>query len=809
MSHSIVSILNGNQSINIQFTLHPNGSKLIQPLEEKLNHCSEISPIDPNLIRLKSIGFWDELLVKSNYDSNVEALYEKWQLLERLAHLSSKQLLSLLRNEIDLLRIAYPIYKEDGFYAEKQTSIEDNCQKLNLLTYEIYMGLNYRSTIYLTLKADPQVDDVVAAICHDINELGYIDPPFILPDKPTATLSYDRRIEFAELFSQKATIKKILAPVPNKGIAPFRDSALRKQGLKQHAENIQKLLPEEKRKHLGDNLWKSMPSFIHRGASASVDLWGWTGLGWISSMLQKYRYLIYLGLSLAFCYLISINIFPIMLPFIGAYGVALTNSVMFFTMGFAPLWVLGYDYGRYFYQKAIRYFSQPHHHAVLDAIIALDHAQTNMEVYLSQTIIDVANFDCEEFISTINSSLDDCDHHQDEIKTTWWYKTFFETPEMRSQCLLLSTNMEALKAQLKSLTLKMTKHVTDRIEKDIIRLTSDKPTEDLYPVVSPQNVERLGKFVDQYGSSTTKAEFRQKTDMVNRWSNHLRSFLLPAECQVNAVRELKFPWGQFEVNKPSINGWKALLNAYQSDPNKTAACLELNELLLGHKSMGMKQLNTLIDILDLGDKRGPVLENIQTHLFLTLNNDRPQNAALLSNDHKKLIAEWYEGHQEAIETAEAVFEAELSSPGASATQREQDLATKALAQYYPLLDGAEIYHSTLEKSHPCHKKMNSIKAYYKSYTGDSSLAYRLIRFVPEVERAALMVQIGRKRFDWILSHTPPSLEPRSMFEFDDELLFRHYRILETDRVVGTFMLTTSQNGVSRHAKKPYKNQYQM
>ncbi|HRE31835.1 MAG TPA: hypothetical protein PLD88_07675, partial [Candidatus Berkiella sp.] len=69
---------------------------------------------------------------------------------------------------------------------------------------------------------------------------------------------------------------------------------------------------------------------------------------------------------------------------------------------------------------------------------------------------------------------------------------------------------------------------------------------------------------------------------------------------------------------------------------------------------------------------------------------------------------------------------------------------------------------------------NLAKTYFESYQGQSSRAFRLLRFLPESVKYKLLPEIAQKRLTWLLTHLGTKVNLTKPFDDIDIEFFLHH-----------------------------------
>lgn len=552
--------------------------------------------------------------------------------------------------------------------------------------------------------------------------------------------------------------------------------------------------------------------------------------------LYKWRYVLYCLITVG---LYQIFIAPLFIPLsllISPQNIALLNNALFCTIGLVPFWFWAFVTVDNAIQRWLVHLRAPYDQVCSEASLMLERIEQRIENDLSQSITDVATFDIEGWSITLHDLMASLDQQQILLTERPFYESWFLTDQMLSHKADLLKEIALLKEKLKTAPQKMVDIITLGVKKAITLTTAADTVRDyVKPLLSQAQLEKHRTFVRKHATFKMLLGFEQAVDVVSLWLDRLDKLSIESEnCENHASAQKhlggnpdasawKYPWGNASVDEPAIRGWDAILKCYPDDyVQRYEAAIAINALLLGRSSISKQDFISHIEALDLGENKGAVIQKIQQHLYHTLSRKCPQNAAFFSKAQKQTVKEWFEANQKDIKNAQTTLDQLMlenvaqNMPAHHQKSKAAEISQAQLSRFFYVLEGAQIYDAALGLTLTTARHRNSVQAFLASYVGDSDMAYKLLRFVPESEHNTWLVQVGRKRLAWILEAEQHKTEQdksdgsantgenaaanKPILSLYDRLLFNRYQCLEDDKKINVLALINEKKQGFNYAK---------
>lgn len=779
----------------------------------------------PNTALFKRIyedAFWENLKTLSPKKEEITECHEIWKKIRPLAHLNSKQLISLLREEVLPLERHYNLtleaFKNENIEVEAQeflpsnwlypstaqytVKIQENQEKLLRLKLIIYDSLLWRCQAHTLLNSPRNVDDIVAALCTKLNLLDLLKPSLEIKNPLSSTLDDDRRLTIYDCLSSSVLDKdelqvKILASIPKQGHAAFISAKDIKDGFKQVKKFQKQTINDLAAGKIIGNSWvkKVIPSVLRK---TSTDMYqgikdGLYKLGVLSFFLKlwSFRYIAYIALTFIAYHYLMLVLSPPLTALLGAATSALIDSIIFYGLALSPVWVLGWNLLVSFKNSFNNYVTHWKKEDIYRSLDTLVESQDFIANHLSQVIIDIPHFDIQHV--TEQAGLHQAKLAEAKTKLAHFFmgERFLCRGVTVTKTELTLAKLDNQSSQLITNLKQVANHISLRVGDDIELLERNLAKNQLSVIIQAQQLDKLKHFVTTFGDATALNQFKQNSNPLNKWMSKIERC---SRAQNSNDHTLTQPWGGRVSRNDYINGWEIILQGYMAEGSELEAALQLNSLLAGKYHPTSVQLEHLVNQLGMGEKKPQLLQKIKDHLFNTLNSRNPQNARLLCEQHKELIARWYQQHQEQIKRAEREMTRLFAVKKDDAlVQRLDRVGDEELSNIYELLDGADIYTYSSEQAGELSQRKNLARQYFENYQGESSRAIRFLRFIPEAEQKSMLIDIAKKRIAWLLEHSEKRVDPIKPFDDADTELFHDYRLIEaSDEFDFTSFVTQSK-----------------
>ncbi len=701
----------------------------------------------PVIARLNTDAFWNNLKLACNYSEEIEPLHQLWINIAPFAHLNTKELLTLLLDEISPLAQSYEhilaelaLNKKSNdrkeawrpkWFLQTQNNVishtAENCERLEKLKQKILTALVLRTDAYAYLDAPRNVDDILAALCQQLNGFNKLVPPLEMPQAYCATLDDDRRILIYNLTQQEV----ILKPIPKRGHVAICSV----KEIKKSVEEIHQFRQQVMTK-------LELNSTQHYIFQSIRKVWR---LPFVVSMF------------------LSLISYHFLIHFLGLAAFELISTGLFYMVGLAPVWWLGWVTLKSLWQGLHEYFTYWKKHEILESLLVIENAEQLIANQLSQVIVDIAHFDSQYLEQSLEK-------HQKQFKTTLkilerysWLEKFFCQGTVHQQMLLVHDKIKFQQAKIETQLKTFSAHIAKRVGEDIQLL-------DKTPILPENQWQKLKAFVQANGDKACLKQFEDNSNVVKLWFNALQNNKMVAPSQ-EAVA-FNQPWGGQCVRTDVLKGWQIIINAFTSQAMQ-AACLQINALLQHKTLLTLPELSQLVHQLD-ANNASKNLREIQGCLFNSLSPKRPQFASLLSQAHKKMVAQWHSAHHTKIMEAKKHIAEIFATPPAALAEKLEGLNDDDLMKTYELLDGDDIFAYSQQNNETVTQK-NPARKFFEDYTGQSAQAFYLLKCVPEYEKREVIAEIAKKRLGWLLENCDEIKDA-------DIELFHNYRLFENEDI---------------------------
>lgn len=188
-----------------------NTQKINQHLDSIKRQLEPDAQLNPTII---NEAFWTQLTAHFPNHPQLLSLYELWKRVASLAHLDSRALIHLLREDIFALDQCYSLVQSELNEEDKHNllvvdlmtlsrreltvAITQNKKKLSNLRHMIVEGLYFRALISRFTQQKRHVDDVGYYFIEQINTLQIMEEKISINAELSQTLNDDRRMFVAE-----------------------------------------------------------------------------------------------------------------------------------------------------------------------------------------------------------------------------------------------------------------------------------------------------------------------------------------------------------------------------------------------------------------------------------------------------------------------------------------------------------------------------------------------------------------------------------------------------------------------------------
>lgn len=735
--------------------------------------------------------FWENLKAFSENNEVVSGIQAVWQSIPSPMHLTNRQLLNLLQQEILPLASLYrlmesqfkhqqTVLEQEDFwqpawvgvaYQEALLKIRNNRARIEALKAAILRGLLARSQAQVKLNLPRQTDDLVLGVSIQINALNILKQPFNPNAQQIANIDDDNRLMIYDLllqsgYSQEA-IRPVLKSVLKRGQAAPMTNRQVQDSLDQFYLYANQLLKDLAMGSLSGSAGTASDSApIIRGRRVQ--------LGFQASFFGLFKNII--RSPSFFHFLLSFTAYFMLKEVL--LGWAVTQG-LFFGLALAPLWWLTYQqinrFGRF-----IRYSLQNEKkETVLHSLLVLESTRNFLVNRLSQPVLAVTHADIDLIEGQAEhhfQALNNCNIAL--LRSLPIYKRYFYQGLIELRVQELSRRLQDEARDLRTALARVAMHLAVSLEREITQFEHSVVQGRSVPLIPTNQISKLKAFVQKYGDAPAQAQFNRSANVTCKWVSKLERASQP--YQGEAARTLfDQPWGGHFLRTDFLQGWQTLLDTFSEFPEERTACTLINNLLLGKQHVSLEALTSAISILSGRLGKIDLLDKIQNLIFVTMRPETIENAVLLSQKNKRVLKQWFDTHKSEIKSAEEAVAQLFTRARMTDEQRLlqlNNIPDLQLRSYYELLDGADIYALSVGKTKAQSKRKNKAREYFSHYKGDSALAYRFLKFLSPAERSATVVGVAQTRLDWILTKVEKSKEEKSLFSPIDLEMY-HDRLL--------------------------------
>lgn len=753
----------------------------VYPYIEALHQIDIDKPhLDPQLYMFCERAFWQQLRDTSPPDQ-VEQAWQFWLQIKPFAHLDTKQLIELIEDQILPLERGYQHLLSQmqkinqgwhpGWYQRSQKAfllkIETDQANLKALKKSIFNQLLLRCEVHKTLKSARQVDDVIAVLYQMVSL-------FIPP--ASAILDDDRRFTIYGILRQeksyfdKDKLLEILAPIPKRPVAGFTPRKALEKKLGEMGEFCAERLAEIGMQNGVEHLFSFasqqtwLPPFLSKTAKGLFgQLKSWAPAHFLLQKIWPFRY----GLYTIFA-LFATHTLLQLTQVLSYFSPAMSYAG--YALGLSPILWLGYVVLKGISKSVQEYLLHWKKEKILASLILLESSEQFVCNQLAQTIIDIPHFDIASLQKRARHFQTQLSQMKVALDSFFVGEQFLCDPTLMENIKKIQQKMVFQQIRIEKKLKSLAKHIIERIGNEMELL--DELDGEMVPILSLAQLQRLKEFIVALGDEDLLKQFNQSTSITKRWANKAMNNEFFLACENSG---LLHPWGNQALHVNLFNGWHIIIQTFAKRADKKEACIELIEMLQGKKKLSLKQFEE--NLIKL--KNDSLKISLQNLIFHTLHARTLQNADLLCAQHKLVILDWYQMNEEKILEVEKVIKQIVAvathTPDKLAEYLTQ-ISEKQFSEYYQLLDAADTCSAVMPASLRGARK-NLIRAFFENYQGQTSRAYRLLRFISATDKVELLVEMAKKRLKWILNnlHLPEIIE--SPFTQEDVELFHNFALL--------------------------------
>ncbi len=765
-------------------------------------------PKNPTFKRLHSEQFWQALESDLNHKDSVLEIKSIWHKVQPFAHLNTKELLSLLYDDVISLERYYQLAlkaydNEKGVmntndawpwnwiypsYEQKISRIKESQERLVRLKSVIHTGLFWRCQVHSLLNTTRETDDIVAALSIKLNNLSILKEPLQVNISYSTTLTDDRRVAIYDHLEASWPNKdelhnKVIAPIPKQGHIAFKSAQEVQQELKDmrkfNKRTYQTLNPQS-------NITSTISSYVSSftpdivkkslkyGLDGLKDFLTYIGFLDVLSNFWGLRYIAYFILSF-FCYnYLLLAIKPMVSVALGVTGFAILDTILFYGIALAPTWVLSYVFFASVKQFLFNVFSRRKKTDIYHSLEALLSSQEAISNQLSQVIIDLSRYEIDTLSDKVQFFTTKFNQLKINLSRFNTIERILCKGDINLQIKSVRDKIVSQETLLKTRLGQLATHIAQRIGEDIELLEKSPTTEQLSSIIPHEQVNKLRTFVMIYGDEASLKLFNENASPIHKWVSKFDKFTYPQQTIENSLNQ---PWGGHVVREDYLKGWETILKGYLPKGSQRDAALNINNLLLGKITATPEFMQEWINQLALGDESAIALHKIQAHLFKTLRSEILQNAKLVDESHQELINDWHKSQQSEVAQAKTIVRNTLKTRHRKIVAEETDkLSDEQLGRIYQLFDAENIHENASNQTMEQNPEQLA-RQYFQFYQGETSRAIRLLRFIPTHETENLIVDVARKRLSWLLSNLGKGVDSKKPFDDTDTELFLDFQVM--------------------------------
>jgi|TARA_R110002110_G_C13470277_1_gene720488 hypothetical protein len=727
--------------------------------------------------------FWNNLRQKTGFDAEVDRLHSSWKLQSSFAHLSSQELLKLkdehleplecaiLRSQVDL-EGDLENYNKHGLWrpawfirwqGEAINEIKDKYDALIQFKTQLQTIALIRASLYKEVGQERHCDDVISLMAMQVNKLNVLYPPLDIPLALRNGLDDDTRVSFFDwcatnypdkredfkIFTQPINQKPYRPPLSaddvndeNNQVVKFcKIIEARHQLTALSRIKAQNDVQMSEKKWLKEKIFEPTKNFFKSSKIADFMVKSW-----------KVRFLIASILSFGLYFWFSPAIIAASTLYLGQWAGAMVTNILFYGGALLPIWWMGLNCLKWTLNTAYEFCSYWKINEIHQSVEQIKANQKFIASRLSVGVVDIPQFNIEILENTVSARLEKLQ----ELQKSLAHIRTSEKLIMRGMLNQSRTEViEALKTQEKDLNDRcklLATHISTRIKDEIQVLEKSNSKNRMTPRIPSNQIAKLKAFVKKYGDEQDLKTFETNSDILSPLLENLEANKLSYKGSNTAF--CQEPWGGYLLKTPAIKGWKTLVEGLVSDIEQRKAALSILDILNRQNILEPAELGKLILSIQKNDNGARWIRALQNHIFLNLDHLPSSLAILLDEERKQTIKDWYICHENEINDAYNLFTKIFKNNDLDVGR----LTNRRLAEYFSLLDGAEIHLYANNTTRKAKAFRNLAKEYFKKYLGSHDKAIYFTRFVPNHEKQDIICDIANKRLSWFLSNTEQNLE---------------------------------------------------
>ncbi len=739
---------------------------------------------------------WDALKQNAHNEQELNKLQIYWTKVKPLAHLNSSALYLLYSEHVkplerylesmlcelnadDFKKEESSLWRPAWFDQTIHTLIvetQDNLAKLKFLKTKIQDAMLHRCELHQQFGLEYRIDDTLGVICQQFNLYQHDESQRLEVPKVLSKIDDNMRITFYDILKigpvDSARLEKnVIGVIQKKSIPSLTTNEIVLGNLKTTTEYIYDTVASLEL----DNIYRKIFTYkLNYAQTQALNAILSPLIEALKSLgiyhLLKYKtligyFLLFVASFVIYGYIVHMAA-PLLLLSLSTNAINAFNTFLFYSIGMAPFWYLCIKYAKNIRASLNAVLSAPKRQQLMSGLLALERSEYFMANRLSQSIVDIPNFDIESLIEQAEYHCSTLQHFAWNLRRFTFRQKMTSSPSFRQTLEQCALRLENQQARIKKSMHILSEQLATNMREEITLLSASPDKVKLESCLSKQQLSKIKSMVDNYGNEQTKSLFADNTNMVKRFEEHLDVEHMAFN---NQKRIMQFqPWGGYELRRDVIQGWNVLLENYVNDDKTYQLLREMNCILLGEKPSErfLENINK-----HFAHQSPGIVHHFQWLVFNTLCAKNPGMAQLLSEKQKELISKWYHQHEQAIDEAQKILSSLFEN-----SRQENNIDSHTLQNYYELLDGADIYNHAHKNDNKIGQRYNLARKYFEEYQGEHSDAFNLLKFVPKNEYLHFLESLAQKRLNWLLNNVEKR-EPKVIFDETDGELFHHFSLL--------------------------------
>tara|TARA_R110002110_G_scaffold390102_1_gene602944 strand:- start:12051 stop:14738 length:2688 start_codon:yes stop_codon:yes gene_type:complete len=785
-----------------------------QPQESDCNKSLKNQFNNPN--------FWSVLKEGSGFSNDVEQLETQWQAVKEFADFNAQELMSLKRRVFDYYDVVITRaleelesdlkrYELNGIWRprwilelhkEKIAQLQEKTKVFDAYEKKLQSTLAIKSTMHTSLGTQKHVDDIYLYFVKQLNQLNLLKIPLLAPLNPSCYLDDDTRVAIHDYLDHQGVLSNreldsIIVPISQSPFnVPVRPNQASQESIhiEQFAVEIERRLQltsvekykKEKKEIDTTKIW-----LINRVVKPLSRYIASTELIKSAMNIWRYRWVLALIASMGLYVCLASAATGFVTLTVGAWATNIATNILFYGIALFPAYVMGAKGLNALGNKIFEKLSYWKSREIQQSLELLKQNQRFVSSQLSSGISDIALFDIAGLSTDAKAIMKNIDHMVHMLEKTQGGARFVYWGDFKASHLEVIDELKKQKQLIESRLSTYSGHICERLEESLINLRIDICNGKLKPSIPKGQIESLYNFVEEHGAGESLNQFQKSTNVPALFASALlkdNTFLQRTMIKPS----LNQPWGGSKSNRPSYRGWETLIEHYTMDQVQRNAALNIVGVLTGKRVCTLSALGKWVATVAPSHVK-VLMQNIQQHIFLTLDSQPAAHARLLSSSQKRLIKSWSSANDSAIKEA-LVFVRDLNSPSKHFAAQEQS----CLVKHFEALEGLDRLQALQGQT----GGGNDILIALEKYNGKSSSAIYLLKFLPENIKPIFTARVATQRLNRLISHLIN--KEGEVFTDEDTLLFN--LLVKCPEAKNKFNLTNQIRGHAKY-KEPWTKKF--